>query len=244
MWDGKASAWLTFPSLDPFGNFLAKVLPTRQFTLFGKTMSLNPGPFNRKEHMLITLMCNVSLSAPYTTYIVPVQALPIFFNQSFAYNTGYQFLNTMGTNFVGYGLAGLTRRFLVWPSFAVWPGTFNNMALIKAFHSGDNQPVKGPFGRMYTASREKVFLLSFLGMAVYFFFPGYLFQALSYFNWTTWIAPNNIALVAVTGSIGGMGLNPITTFDWNIASVAFPPLVLPTFTVVNVFISQLIATFV
>ena len=51
-------------------------------------------------------MCNVSMTSPYTVDIVPVQYLPQFFNQSFAYNRGYQYLNTLGTNFVGYGMAG------------------------------------------------------------------------------------------------------------------------------------------
>jgi len=132
--------------------------------MFGREHSLNPGPFNQKEHMLITIMCGVSFTAPYTNYIVPAQALPGFFNESFAYNRGYQFLNTIGTNFVGYGLAGLTRRFLVYPSVAIWPASLNTIGLIKAFHSGQNEAVKGPFGRLYTASREKVFLLAFLAM--------------------------------------------------------------------------------
>ena len=62
-------------------------------------------------------------------------------------------------------------------------------------------------------------------------------------SWITWISPNNIALDAITGMYGGMGLNPWPTFDWNVASTAFVPLTLPTFTVVNVFFSQLLATF-
>lgn len=40
---------------DPLGKFLAKVLPSRRFSLLGREFSLNPGPFNRKEHMLITM---------------------------------------------------------------------------------------------------------------------------------------------------------------------------------------------
>ena len=50
----------------PAGKFLEKVLPTRQFTTFGYTWSLNPGKFNMKEHMVITIMSNVGLHAPYT----------------------------------------------------------------------------------------------------------------------------------------------------------------------------------
>lgn len=48
-------------------------------------------------------------------------------------------------------------------------------------------------------------------MFIYFWFPNYLFQALSYFNWITWIAPQNINLAAVTGSLGGLGVNPLPT---------------------------------
>jgi hypothetical protein len=146
---------------------------------------------------------------------------------------------------VGGGLIwlmiGLTRRFLVRPSFAVWPGTLNNLALVKAFHSQTNEPVRGPFGRIYTMSRERFFLLSFLAMAIYFFFPGYIFTALSSFSWITWIAPDNITLDAICGFNGGMGFNPWPTFDWNIAYAGgYVPLTIPTFTVVNLAISTVV----
>jgi len=148
----------------PIGRFMHRTMPTRQFTTFGRKWSFNPGPFNKKEHMLITIMANVSFSAPYTNYIIPVQALPMFFNQSWARKYGYQILNTLGTNFIGYGLAGLTRRFLVYPSVAVWPSSLSIIGLNKAFHTTVNEPVKGPFGKVFTWSREKFFLISFAAM--------------------------------------------------------------------------------
>jgi hypothetical protein len=40
---------------------MARVLPDKRFKLFGKEHSLNPGKFNKKEHMLITIMAAVSL---------------------------------------------------------------------------------------------------------------------------------------------------------------------------------------
>lgn len=40
----------------PLGKFLERVLPDKGPTLFGVHHSLNPGPFNRKEHMLIAIM--------------------------------------------------------------------------------------------------------------------------------------------------------------------------------------------
>jgi hypothetical protein len=40
---------------------MAKTLPDKRFKLFGREHSLNPGKFNKKEHMLITIMAAVSL---------------------------------------------------------------------------------------------------------------------------------------------------------------------------------------
>jgi hypothetical protein len=98
-------------------------LPDWKFKLFGTQHSLNPGKFNKKEHMLITIMASVSFTNSYTTYIIPTQALPLFFDQAFAYNFGYQIMTSLSINFVGYGLAGMARRFLVYPAAAVWPAS-------------------------------------------------------------------------------------------------------------------------
>jgi hypothetical protein len=147
-------------------------------------------------------------------YIAPTQALPMFFNEPWAKNFGYQFMNNLSTNMIGYGIAGLSRRFLVWPSFAIWPGTLSILGLSKAFHTETNEPVKGPFGT-WRISRQRFFLYSFLAMFVWYFFPGFIWQSLSVFSWMTWISPNNANLDTVTGFYGGMGLNPWPTFDWN-----------------------------
>ena len=45
----------------PIGHFLAHVLPRTQFRIVGfgsQRFSLNPGPFNVKEHVLITIFAN------------------------------------------------------------------------------------------------------------------------------------------------------------------------------------------
>lgn len=67
----------------------------------------------------------------------------------------------------------------------------------------------------------------------YFWFPSYIFTALSTFSWMTWISPNNIHLTAVTGMSGGVGLNPWPTFDWNNLTVWLTPLTIPTFSIMN-----------
>lgn len=44
----------------PLGKTMAKVLPQRKFKILRWTFSLNPGPFNIKEHCIITAMANAT----------------------------------------------------------------------------------------------------------------------------------------------------------------------------------------
>nr|XP_031859239.1 OPT family small oligopeptide transporter [Kwoniella shandongensis]KAA5526311.1 OPT family small oligopeptide transporter [Kwoniella shandongensis] len=228
----------------PLGKLMAVALPHKTFRLFGRQHSLNPGPFNKKEHMLITIMATVAYNTPYTNYTVFVQALPVYFDQPYAKKFGYQILCSMGSNFVGFGLAGICRKFLVWPSFCVWPASLITVALNKALHTETNEPVPGPFKRMYTWSREKFFMYAFVSMFIYWWFPGFIFQNLQYFNWMTWISPNNVTLSNLTGSLNGLGLNPWPTFDFNTLTVqGWVPMVLPTFTILNQLLGMTMAFF-
>lgn len=81
-------------------------MPNVVFTVFGHKLPLNPGRFNKKEHMLIAIMANTAKSLPYTQYIVWTQVLPQYFNQPYAKSFAYQILIALSTNFIGYGLAG------------------------------------------------------------------------------------------------------------------------------------------
>ncbi|KAJ5127357.1 OPT oligopeptide transporter [Penicillium atrosanguineum] len=219
----------------PMGTFLAKVLPSRQFSLLGWRFSLNPGPFNQKEHMLITVMANVGyggyLGTAYTTNIFTVLKVKKWYNDQTLYNkAGFQILLTLSTQLLGYGCAGLARRFLVYPSTMIYPKALSTIALNKALHNDQ----KGEIVHGWSISRYRFFLYSFGAMFVWYWFPGYLFQATSYFNWMTWIAPENVTLAAVTGSITGLGLNPWPTFDWNIASVLYDPIITPYYALVTI----------
>lgn len=184
-------------------------MPRREFRipLTGKTVPLNPGRFNKKEHMLIAIMANASRSLPISNAIVWTQVLPQYFDQQYARGFSYMFLNAFATNFIGYGLAGMIRRLLVYPSYCVWPMSLVTIALNTALHNDVNHSVMGPLKKKWTVSRYRFFLYSFAAMFVYFWFPNYLFQALSYFTWMTWIAPNNRELNVLTGMQNGLGVS-------------------------------------
>ena len=53
----------------PVGRAAEKFLPDVGITLFGVRHSLNPGRFNQKEHMLISIMASVGMVMPSSRYI-------------------------------------------------------------------------------------------------------------------------------------------------------------------------------
>lgn len=94
----------------PIGQGWAKVMPKKQFTLWplGIKWSLNPGPFNIKEHSIIVVMASVSFSVAYATDIILAQV--VFYKQDFG--IPWQLLLTISTQSLGYGIAGMMRKFL------------------------------------------------------------------------------------------------------------------------------------
>lgn len=156
--------------------------------------------------MLIAIMSAVSAATPYSNNIFWVQYLPSYFNQPHARSFGYMLVNNLATSFIGYGMAGVIRRFLVYPSYCVWPASLVTIALNTALHRDDNQPVPGPLCRSWSVSRYRFFMLAFGFMFVYFWIPNYAFTALSAFTWMCWIRPWNRELNVLTGFKNGTGV--------------------------------------
>jgi OPT family small oligopeptide transporter len=68
---------------------------------------------------------------------------------------------------------------------------------------------------------------------MYYWFPGYIWTGLSVFNWVCWIAPNNVVVNSLFGSIGGLGMG-LFTFDWGMISLMGSPLVVPWWAQLNI----------
>lgn len=92
----------------PLGHGWAKFMPAKRFTTFGLRWSLNPGPFNVKEHAIIVVMASVSFSVAYATDIILAQL--VFYKQDFG--IPFQLFLTISTQSLGYGIAGMLRKFL------------------------------------------------------------------------------------------------------------------------------------
>ncbi|KAL2843776.1 OPT oligopeptide transporter protein-domain-containing protein [Aspergillus pseudodeflectus] len=228
----------------PLGKAWEKWLPVGEFSLFGHTLKLNPGKFNQKEHMLISIMANVASALPHSRYIIFTTWMERYFNMPFASSFGFQVCVSLSMNLMGFGLAGLARRFLVYPSFCIWPRSLVTVALNQSLHEEQSDSVPGPFRRLYNTSRYKFFLLAFGCMFVWFWFPELIVSAVSLFNWLAWISPNNFNLTAITGLQKGLGFNPLPTFDWNIVTHNVDPLIVPFHVTFNMFIGVFLGAIV
>ncbi|KAI7865237.1 OPT family small oligopeptide transporter [Spinellus fusiger] len=198
----------------PLGKFMAKVIPSSPF--------FNPGPFNIKEHVLITTMANCSYGTAYAVDVIVIQKL--FYKQDLGWGGGILLIWT--TQFIGYGMAGFLRPYLVYPANMVWPSNLSNISLFTSLHN-ENTEEKG-------ISRLKWFLYTFCAMFVYYWLPGYFFQTLTAFSWVCWIKPDNIMLSQLTGGASGLGMLSLA-FDWTTASAFLgSPLVVPWWVIVNI----------
>ncbi|EHS64328.1 uncharacterized protein PGTG_20938 [Puccinia graminis f. sp. tritici CRL 75-36-700-3] len=186
----------------PAGRFLATVLPTHVFKLFGYSFSLNPGPFNAKEHLLITIMYGGQVGV-YVTDLIATLRIKRFYGLGGRFSdVGFQLLMTISTQMLGLGLSGMTRRlFLVYPPMMIWPTSLASLALNNVFHDTSN-----PIANGWKMGRYRFFLIVFVLYGLYFVFPDAVASFLGTFNWMTWIKPDSVNLAALTGSVSGLGL--------------------------------------
>ncbi|KAF2473496.1 OPT-domain-containing protein [Lindgomyces ingoldianus] len=182
------------------------------------------GHWNEKEHCCVYISSNVSFGFAFATDVIVEQTK--FYHQDLGVT--YQILLTLSTQILGYALAGLTRQFLVRPSGMIWPSTLVSTAMFTALHKDQNKPADG-----WTVSRSRFFVLVFSGSAAFYFLPGLLMPALSYFSVITWFAPRNVVVANLFGIASGLGLFPLT-FDWAQIAYIGSPLVTPFWAALNI----------
>ncbi|KAH9832325.1 OPT oligopeptide transporter [Rhodofomes roseus] len=205
----------------PIGRLWARFMP--RVKVLG--VSLNPGPFTIKEHVLITIMAGVGAGSAYATDIVAVQR--VYYNQE--YNFIYQWMVVLSTQLIGFSIGGILRRFLVQPASMIWPTNLVTCALFNTLHQ---QQYSG-IGNRGGISRERFFSFVFLGSFCWYWFPDYIFQAMSYFNWVCWIVPNNVVINQLFGYSSGLGMS-LLTFDWAQISYIGSPLATPWWAEANI----------
>ncbi|PNS17217.1 Sexual differentiation process protein isp4 [Sphaceloma murrayae] len=220
----------------PIGLGFAKVLPNKEFKIFGMKANLNPGPFNVKEHVIIVAMANAAFGGGAGYFIDTIVSLRKFYKfDTSQFGWGFNILFALSTQCLGFGLAGSVRKFLVEPAAMIWPGALVNVGFMYALH--DRSPSDPTKTNGWSISRFRWFMVTMLAMFIWSFFPDFIIPAFSYFAWVTWVKPNNVIVNQLFGQTTGVSLLfPFTgfTLDWaQINSFYNSPLIAPWHALAN-----------
>ncbi|XP_061352209.1 oligopeptide transporter 7-like [Gastrolobium bilobum] len=208
----------------PLGQLMASKITKRSF--FRGTrweFTLNPGPFNVKEHVLITIFANSGAGTVYAIHIVT--AVKVFYRQHISFFVS--FLVVITTQVLGFGWAGIFRRYLVEPAAMWWPANLVQVSLFRALHEKEERTKGG-------LTRLQFFLIAFLCSFAYYVFPGYIFQMLTSLSWICWLFPNNVLAQQIGSGLYGLGVGAVG-LDWSaISAYLGSPLASPWFATANV----------
>lgn len=228
------------------GKLLARILPTKVFKTRFFSFTLNPGPFNIKEHMLICVTAGTSAYTAYAIDNITVQRL--FYNHDIGWVGDVLLLLT--TQCIGYGMAGFLRNILVKPARMLWPSVLVSVALFHALHntnpmdrsktptastptspdseeklSGENihlpKNVKGGMKTSWTIPRMQLFTIILVSIATWQIFPGYIAPILSSMALLCWMNPSSMVLKVLGSGYSGLGLGVIS-LDWNVIGMTGP----------------------
>ncbi|KAH7872495.1 OPT oligopeptide transporter [Lentinula edodes] len=166
---------------------------------------INPGRFNIKEHVGIVIM---SAAATHGALAINIFAADdLFYNVTM--NPAIAIFTLLGSQLLGYGLGGMMRGFLVYPTSMVFPNLIPTIQMFDVLHRGhDNQLQK---------KRVKFFWTLFIIIFFWQWIPEYfapLLTGLSVFC----LARKNSAWVTriFGGAAGNEGLGLFSLcFDWN-----------------------------
>ncbi|KAI5416793.1 Oligopeptide transporter 3 [Lathyrus oleraceus] len=107
----------------PIGKFMAATLPTKEYSFVGWRFTLNPGPFNMKEHVIIAIFANCGVSSSggggdvYS--IGAITIMKAYYKESLSFLLAL--LIVISAQLIGFGWAGILRRYLVNPIEMWWP---------------------------------------------------------------------------------------------------------------------------
>uniref|UniRef100_M8BMN6 Oligopeptide transporter 7 n=1 Tax=Aegilops tauschii TaxID=37682 RepID=M8BMN6_AEGTA len=112
----------------PLGRLMAAALPERAFFRGRRwEFTLNPGPFNVKEHVLITIFANAGAGSVFAINLVTV--LRVFYGKPISFLVSL--LVVLTSQVLGFGWAGIFRRYLVEPAAMWWPSNLVQVSLFR-----------------------------------------------------------------------------------------------------------------
>ncbi|KAF9227496.1 OPT superfamily oligopeptide transporter [Gyrodon lividus] len=182
---------------------------------YGLLRYLNPHPFNKKENAFIIIMASAAANSALATEVLAVQRL--YYN--ITPNAASSIFLLFSSQLLGYGIGGVMRSTLLYPSKMLYPGVLPLLSMFDAFF------------RDGAAARRKlkVFYMVFGAIFIWELFPEWIFPLITGFSIICLAAPNNAAVSRVFGgSNGDEGLGLLSLcFDWQYISGGINPMTIP-----------------
>ncbi|KAJ0986918.1 hypothetical protein J5N97_005274 [Dioscorea zingiberensis] len=206
----------------PAGRLMAATLPKRLIRLpcTSWKFSLNPGPFNIKEHVLITTMAKGSYGTA-SNIIVTMKA---FYHRPL--NPWAALLLMLTTQMLGFGFAGMFKRFLVDSPYMWWPFVLMDVSFYRTINEKDSRP-KG------MVSKLQFFTLVFVSSFAYYIIPNYFFRSIGSLSLACLIWKKSVTAHQLGSGLNGLGLGTFT-FDWStVIGFLGSPLALPISSIIH-----------
>ncbi|KAI0945261.1 hypothetical protein AcW1_001521 [Taiwanofungus camphoratus] len=142
------------------GTLMATIIPSHGYWRY-----LNPGPFNIKEHTVIVIMASTASSVAVAMEVIA--ALNLFYD--IRLNAAVAIFQIFASQMIGYGIAGVLRNLLVYPTYAFYPTYISVVNLLQSLH----------YGGALNHKRRKYFWLVFAGIFFWEWIPQYPFPLLT-----------------------------------------------------------------
>ncbi|KAF8524054.1 OPT oligopeptide transporter [Hysterangium stoloniferum] len=205
------------------GTAMHKLMPTMGYWRF-----INPGPFNIKEHTCIVIMS--STAATVATAMEIIAALNLFYD--IRLNGAVAMFQIFSTQMLGYGIAGILRTLLVFPTYAFYPGNISVVQLLQSLH----------FGGLLNHKKRRYFWIVFAAIFFWEWIPQYPFPLLTAISVICLIDNGRHGFVRNLFGAGssneGIGLLSFST-SWTLITQG-NPLIWPLQTQINSYIGMAI----
>ncbi|KAF9241516.1 OPT oligopeptide transporter protein-domain-containing protein [Melanogaster broomeanus] len=205
------------------GIFMETFIPQR-----GPLKWLNPGPYNKKENAFAVIMASAAANSALATEVLAVQRL--YYN--ITPSAGASIFLLFSSQFLGYGIGGMMRSILLYPSKMLYPTVLPLISMFDALYEGGQ-----------AAKRKlRMFYMVFCAIFVWEIFPEWIFPLLTGFSIFCLANPNSAAFSRVFGgSNGNEGLGLLSIcFDWQYISGGVNPMAIPLKAQVSNFIGYIL----
>ncbi|KAL5574846.1 hypothetical protein UlMin_016545 [Ulmus minor] len=219
----------------PIGMLMAAKLPNKMIRIPATkwSFSMNPGPFNLKEHVLITIFANSGSNSVYAVNVITI--VKAFYHRGIHLMAAL--LLTKTTQMLGYGWAGLFRKFLVDSPYMWWPNNLVQVSLFRALHDVEKRPKGG-------LTRLQFFLMVLASSFAYYIVPNYLFPSITALSFVCWIWKDSVTAQQIGSGLGGLGVGSFA-LDWStVAGFLGSPLATPGFAIANIMVGFCLVLYV